>query len=107
MVIDSSMFSLENKTAVITGGGSGIGRAIAELFARQGATVFILELNSDAASDTLNTIHSKGGKAFAFSCNVADQSVVNEVMGKIITHSNSIDILVNSAGIAHIGKLED
>jgi NAD(P)-dependent dehydrogenase (short-subunit alcohol dehydrogenase family) len=101
------MFSLKNKTAVITGGGSGIGKAIAELFAQQGATVFILELNADTASDTISTIQSKGGKAFAFPCNVADQSMVNDVAGKVIGQTSRIDILVNSAGIAHIGKLEN
>jgi 2-keto-3-deoxy-L-fuconate dehydrogenase len=101
------MFSLSNKTAVITGGGSGIGKAIAEVFAAQGATVFVLELNEDAARQTISAIKSNGGNAFAFACNVADQQMVKQTIEKIINQTGSIHILVNSAGIAHIGKLEN
>lgn len=100
------MFSLKQKTAVITGGGSGIGKAIAETFGRQGAFVFILELNADTAKDTVTSITASGGRAQAFSCNVSDQSKVKEVFQQISDLGHRIDILVNSAGIAHIGKLE-
>src|SRR5688500_15483768 len=101
------MFSLEKKTAIITGGGSGIGKAIAETFAQQGASVYILELNAETAEQTIRTIHSKGKQAIAFSCNVADQKVVKNIVQKVIEQSGKVDILVNSAGIAHIGKLEN
>lgn len=101
------MFSLEKKTAIITGGGSGIGKAIAETFAQQGATVFILELNADTAEQTLNTIHSKGKQAFSFSCNVSDQNMVKSIAQQVMEQTGAIDILVNSAGIAHVGKLEN
>ncbi len=101
------MFNLSNKTAVITGGGSGIGKAIAELFAQQGATVFILELNAETANQTLTNIQSKGGKGFVFACNVSDQQMVKSIVAKITAQVGNIDILVNSAGIAHIGKLEN
>jgi 2-keto-3-deoxy-L-fuconate dehydrogenase len=101
------MFTLKDKTAVITGGGSGIGRAIAELFARHQANVFILELNPDSAAETIRSIQAGGAKATASACNVADQYMVKEVVNKIIDHTGRIDILVNSAGIAHIGKLEN
>ena len=97
------MFSLKNKTAVITGGGSGIGRAIATLFAQQGATVHILELNESAALDTLEQIHTEGGNGAAYSCNVANQSDVKAVFDKI----GKVNILVNNAGIAHIGNIEN
>lgn len=96
------MFSLENKQAVITGGGSGIGKAIAETFARQGAIVHIIELSETSAAQTVAGIESLGGKAFAHSCDVSDQSQVKKVFEKIST----LDILVNSAGIAHIGKAD-
>lgn len=101
------MFSLEKKTAIVTGGGSGIGKAIAETFAQQGATVFILELNADTAEQTLNTIHSKGKQAFSFSCNVSDQNMVKSIAQQVMEQTGVIDILVNSAGIAHVGKLEN
>ena len=68
------MFTLENKSAVITGGGSGIGKAISTLFARQGATVHIIELSEAAAQDTISEIEAAGGKAFGYSCNVSNQS---------------------------------
>jgi NAD(P)-dependent dehydrogenase (short-subunit alcohol dehydrogenase family) len=94
------MFSLENKIAVVTGGGSGIGRAISVLFAKQGAIVHILELSRDSASQTLSEIESAGGKAFTHACDVAKQEEVK----KVFEEMGAINILINNAGIAHIGK---
>lgn len=102
-----SLFDLTGKTAVITGGGSGIGRAIAELFAKQGATIYILELEAEHAEDAINTIQNNGGKASVLTCNVSDQKIVKEAVHAILEESKTIDILVNSAGIAHIGNLEN
>ncbi len=96
------MFTLENKSAVITGGGSGIGKAISTLFARQGATVHIIELSEAAAQDTISEIEAAGGKAFGYSCNVSNQKEVLSAFEKI----GKVDILVNNAGIAHIGKAD-
>ena len=96
------MFSLQNKIAVITGGGSGIGRAISILFARQGAIVHIIELSKESASQTLAEIESADGKAFMHACDVAIQNDVERVMEEI----GPINILVNNAGIAHIGKAD-
>ncbi|TDQ09882.1 SDR family NAD(P)-dependent oxidoreductase [Pedobacter metabolipauper] len=94
------MFSLNGKSAVVTGGGSGIGRAISMLFAKQGAYVHILELNQDAASETISKIEQSGGQAKAYSCDVSKQVQVIEVFNAI----GAIDVLVNNAGIAHVGK---
>ncbi|MET3128723.1 NAD(P)-dependent dehydrogenase (short-subunit alcohol dehydrogenase family) [Arcicella rosea] len=96
------MFSLTNKSVVITGGGSGIGRAISLLFAKQGAEVNILELNEAAAQDTVAEIRSEGGKANAYACNVTNQDAVKTVFATI----GRVDILINNAGIAHVGNLE-
>lgn len=101
------MFSLKSKVAVITGGGSGIGKAIAILFAQQGAVTHILELNQSSAESTANEIIAKGGQALSYSCNVANQIQTKETIDSIIKKSGKIDILVNCAGIAHIGKLEN
>lgn len=96
------MFSLLNKHAVITGGGSGIGKAIAETFAKQGAVVHILELNTANAEQTADAIKNSGGNANAYACDVSNQQQVREVFAQI----GGFDILVNSAGIAHIGKAD-
>jgi NAD(P)-dependent dehydrogenase (short-subunit alcohol dehydrogenase family) len=93
------MFSLKNKTAIITGGGSGIGKAIAELFARQGAVVHIIELDQEAALTTVAEIKSAGGTAFSHACDVSKQQQVVDTFNAI----GQVDILVNNAGIAHIG----
>jgi 2-keto-3-deoxy-L-fuconate dehydrogenase len=93
------MFKLKGKSAVITGGGSGIGRAISLLFAKQGATVHIIELNAGAAKETVDEIKQQGHEAFAHGCDVSKQESVVSTYQKIGT----IDILVNNAGIAHIG----
>ncbi|WP_276483352.1 SDR family NAD(P)-dependent oxidoreductase [Paraflavitalea pollutisoli] len=96
------MFSLVGKKAVVTGGGSGIGRAISVLFAQQGAEVHIIELNEDNAAATVQEITAAGGKATGHSCNVANQVDVIATFGKI----GPLNILVNNAGIAHIGKAD-
>ena len=95
------MFSLKGKSAVITGGGSGIGKAIAMLFAKQGAEVHIIELNAAAAAQAIAEIGDQG-TAFAYSCDVSKQQQVLETFSKI----SKVDILVNNAGIAHVGNVE-
>jgi 2-keto-3-deoxy-L-fuconate dehydrogenase len=99
------MFSLEGKTAIITGGASGIGLAISWLFARQGAMVHIFELNYDLAREECSNIITSGYKAKAHSINITDQQKVIEEVSTIAA-GNKIDILVNNAGIAHIGTAD-
>lgn len=96
------LFSLSNKKAAITGSGSGIGLAIAQVFARQGAEVYILDLNEAAALEATNSIIAEGGKASAYACDVSNQTQIVEIFQKI----GPLDILVNNAGIAHIGTAE-
>jgi NAD(P)-dependent dehydrogenase (short-subunit alcohol dehydrogenase family) len=101
------MFSLEGKNAVITGGGSGIGQAIARTFAKAGTAVRVLELNEQTGATTVKHIAQEGGNAQAFSCDVSDQEQTVEIMQRIIEQDKKLDILVNCAGIAHVGKLEN
>lgn len=96
------MLSLKNKTAVITGGGSGIGKAISQLFAKQGAAVHIIELTAEAGQQAAEEIKADGGNATVHACNVADHQQVLSVFEKI----GSLNILVNNAGIAHVGKAD-
>lgn len=102
-----SSFSLEGKTAVITGGSKGIGRSISDLFARKGATVHILDLDSESGEEHVKEMSDEGGKAYFHKADVSDQKEVIELMDKIYTLNDQLDILVNNAGIAHIGNLEE
>lgn len=99
-------FSLENKTAIVTGGGSGIGKAISKTLAAQGAFVHILEMNVDNAKITKSEIEAEGGSAETHQCNVANQEDVLKVINAIAEKGN-INILINNAGIAHIGNVEN
>lgn len=96
------MFSLQNKRAVVTGGGSGIGKAIATILAKQGAEVHIIELGLEQAESTLQEIKADGNSAFSYACDVSDHAAVASVFNQI----GKINILVNNAGIAHIGKAD-
>lgn len=96
------MFSLQNKTALVTGGGSGIGKAVCLAFAKAGAHVIVADLNLVTATETVEDITKDGGAASAIAINVADQQKVVDAFNE----SGKIDILVNSAGISHIGKAD-
>ncbi len=98
-------FSLKNKTAIVTGGGSGIGKAISKTFAKQGANVVILDFNEENGKKTVNEIIENNGKASFYKCDVSNQRNVNEIIENILKN-DQIDILVNNAGIAHIGNIE-
>jgi len=96
------MFDFTNKTVVITGGGSGIGKAASILFAKQGAWVHIIELNEENAKQTMKEIEESDGKVIAHICDVSNQQNVATVFKSI----GSVDVLVNNAGVAHIGKAD-
>lgn len=100
------MFELTGKVAVVTGAGSGIGAAIATLFARQQAHVVVVDVNEDAANRTAGTIHGSGGRAEAIGCDVADAEDVASVFRQVTSAHPRVDILVNNAGIAHVGTIE-
>ncbi len=100
------MFTLSNKTAVITGAGKGIGKSIARVFARQGSDVHILDLDSDAAQQTVDEIRDEGGEAFFYRLDVSDQQTVLDTFDQIYAKNQRLNIVVNNAGIAHIGTLE-
>ena len=98
-------FSLKNKIALVTGGGSGIGKAISMTFAQQGAKVHILDFNLEGAEETILEIEKLGGTGKAHQCDVSNQKNVTDVISTI-SKEESISILVNNAGIAHVGNVE-
>ena len=90
---------LEDRIAVVTGGGSGIGRAIALGYAREGAQVAVLDVNGDAAAETAKTITATGGKATSFTLDVTERDTCREVAAQIGETIGQVSILVNNAGI--------
>jgi 2-keto-3-deoxy-L-fuconate dehydrogenase len=100
-----AQFRLDGKDSVITGGGSGIGRAIALRFAAAGSTVNLLDLNLADAAATARLIKQNGGHASAFACDVADLSNVQETFAGIFEKAR-VQILVNNAGVSHVGNVE-
>jgi 2-keto-3-deoxy-L-fuconate dehydrogenase len=98
-------FRLDNKIAVVTGGGSGIGRAIAQTFGANGAHVYILDINETEGKQAAEKIIADGGEAAAHRCDVSKFESVQNIFGEILQRGR-IHILVNNAGIAHVGNLE-
>ena len=100
------MFKLTGKVAVITGGGSGIGQAISKLFGQQGAHVEVLDVDGRAAGDTAAAIVSGGGSAAGAACDVSDAAAVTSAFEQVVARARRLDILINNAGIAHVGNIE-
>ena len=97
---------LNEKIAVVTGGGSGIGEAICLQFASEGARVAVLDLDSDAAAQVATVINENGGEALPFRCDVSNLSSVEEMLAHVTDDFGGLTTLVNNAGIAHIGNVE-
>jgi 2-keto-3-deoxy-L-fuconate dehydrogenase len=102
---NSHTFRLDGKLAVVTGGASGIGRAVAQRFASSGACVRVLDIDENAAQTVAREIAAAGGNAKAYSCDVSQQDNVKAVFNQIFQEGR-IHILVNNAGISHVGNLE-
>ena len=99
-------FSLENKVALITGGASGIGKAIATTFAEKGAFVNIIDTDLNNGKKTVDEIKKKGFEATIHKCDVSNLIEVENIVQKI-NKKTQINILVNNAGIAHVGNIEN
>lgn len=104
--MQSQPFRLDNKSAIVTGAASGIGESIARIFAAQGATVFILDINDEKGQSVAADIESKGGKAKYYNCELTSIAKVRATFKMIYDDHGSFDILINNAGISQIGNVE-
>jgi 2-keto-3-deoxy-L-fuconate dehydrogenase len=100
------MFRLDGKVAIITGGGSGIGKSIATLFGQQGANLMVLDVDKVAAEQTANEINAKGGSAEYHVCDVTRVDQVEQCFKTVFSKQKRLDILVTSAGVSHVGNVE-
>jgi len=100
------MFSLNNKVAVVTGAGSGIGQAIAVTLAASGAKVIGFDLSVDALAETAAKVEEKGQQLLRVGCDVSSPEGVAQAFLEVDAKFGRLDILVNNAGIAHVGNIE-
>jgi 3-hydroxybutyrate dehydrogenase len=98
---------LKDQSALITGAASGIGKNIAQLFAREGARVAIADLNRDAAQAAAAEIGAAGGEAIGVAMDVTDEAAVNRGVAAVVDAFSGVDILISNAGIQIIHPLED
>lgn len=89
---------LNNKTAIVTGAGAGIGKATAVRLAREGANVIIVDINEDTAAETVDEITKEGGNAISAQADIRDSTRIREITAEVIKQYDGIDILVNNAG---------
>lgn len=101
------MFRLDGKSALVTGAGSGIGAAIAHLYAQQGATVWVADIDHDAAAAVTAAITDAGGQARAQPLDVTVAAQAQAAVAAVVAHTGRLDILVNNAGISHVGTIMD
>ena len=94
------MTKLENKTALITGGGSGLGEASSEMLAGEGANIVVTDINEEAAENTANIINQKGGNAISLGQDVTDPSQWADVVARAVSTYGALDVLVNNAGVS-------
>jgi len=100
------MTSLNGKVALITGAASGLGKAIAELYAKHGASVAIADINQQAADAVAAEINAAGGKAIGVAMDVTDEAAVDAGTDKVVATFGQLDILISNAGVQIINPID-
>src|SRR5581483_4897962 len=100
-------YELDGKVAIVTGGGRGIGRAIALRLAREGAAVVVADLNETNAANVAREIQAQGGAASAHAVDVTQKDQVERMVSETVARYGHLDILVNNAGIGAVAPLMD
>ena len=101
------MKKFDKKVAIVTGGGSGIGKAIVQNLAESGALVYLIDVQEDKARETAVVFQRQNMKVEFLQCDVSKQRQVAEIVNKIFIKEGRIDILINNAGVSHIGTAEN
>lgn len=99
------MFSLKDKITLVTGAGSGIGAAIAETFAKAGGFVFVTDRDAKTGSGTVENIRAAGGQAEFLALDVSNEADCERVGNAVKSRFGRLDVLVNNAGIGHVGTM--
>ena len=99
------MFRLDNKTALVTGAGSGIGEAIAHTLARAGAHVYVTDRDTANGARVVEAIQGEGGACEFVELDVTDETAITRLARRIEAQHTALDILVNNAGIGHVGTV--
>ncbi len=101
------MNRLLDQVAIVTGAGSGIGKAVAELFAVEGATIAAVDIDRSAAETTAEAIVANGGRATAYELDVTNQEEIERVVEQVAERYRTVDVLFNGAAILRVGRLHE
>ncbi len=97
----------KEKSVIVTGGASGIGRAIAEEFAQEGAAVVVADIDRESTQDTVEAISARGGRALPVNVDVSNPRSVQEMVDTTVDANGRLDVIVNSAAVPSVSKIID
>ncbi len=104
---DEADMRFKEKSVIVTGGASGIGRAIAEQFAQEGATVIVADIDRESTQDTVEAISARGGRALPVNVDVSNPGSVQQMIDTTVDANGRLDVIVNSAAVPSVSKIID